>query len=147
MAGLSADTLFLAANAVALWGWIALLASPWIPTWSDRIAAVVIPLLLALAYTILAVQYLVGGLATGDGGYFTLDAVQALFNSKEVILIGWLHVLAFDLFVGAWIVRTARTERVPFWIVIVCLVPTFLFGPAGFLAFHVLRSARSFRAA
>lgn len=138
---MSTDTLFMAANAVALWGWIALLASPRFPDWSDRIAGVIIPLLLAAAYTALAALYLSGALTGGTGaGYFTLDAVMKLFATKEVVLAGWLHVLAFDLFVGAWIVRTARTESISFGWVVLCLVPTFLFGPAGLLAFYLVRT-------
>ncbi|MEM1306575.1 MAG: ABA4-like family protein [Pseudomonadota bacterium] len=135
----SADTLFLAANAVALWGWIALIASPLIPVWSNRIAAVLIPLLLSVAYTIMAALFFFGDVTIGDGGYMTLDAVQTLFSSKEAVLVGWLHVLAFDLFVGAWIVRTGRAEGVPFGVIVLCLIPTFLFGPAGFFLFHILR--------
>jgi len=138
-----ADTLFLAANAVALWGWIALLASPLIPVWSDRIAGVVIPLLLCAAYTVLAALYMSSALAGESAGYFTLDAVMALFQSKEVVLVGWLHVLAFDLFIGAWIVRTARAEDIGFGWVIGCLIPTFLFGPAGLLLFFILRQVTS----
>ena len=57
----------------------------------------------------------------------------------RVALGGWVHYLAFDLFVGAWEVRTARAEGIPHWAVIPCLVLTFLFGPAGLLAFAILR--------
>ncbi|MCF6234348.1 MAG: DUF4281 domain-containing protein [Rhodobacteraceae bacterium] len=53
-----------------------------------------------------------------------------------------MHFLAFDLLVGAWICRTARREGVTFWLVIPCLPLTFLFGPAGFLAFALVRSGR-----
>jgi hypothetical protein len=62
-----------------------------------------------------------------------------------LLLAGWLHYLAFDLFVGAWEVRTARAAAIPFLLVVPCLGLTFLFGPAGLLAFLVL--AASFRAA
>ena len=37
-----------------------------------------------------------------------------LFTSPEIALAGWIHYLAFDLFIGAWEVRTARAERIPF---------------------------------
>ena len=56
-----------------------------------------------------------------------------------VLLAGWVHYLAFDLLVGAWIVRTARAEGIPHWAVMPCLILTFLFGPAGLLAFAILR--------
>jgi len=47
------------------------------------------------------------------------------------------------LFVGAWEVRTARNERIWFVLVAPCLLLTFLFGPAGYLAFACLRAARA----
>ena len=61
----------------------------------------------------------------------------------ESALAGWTHYLAFDLFIGAWEVRTARAERIPFLAVVPCLALTFLFGPAGYLAFSALRAARA----
>ncbi|MEM7776573.1 MAG: ABA4-like family protein [Pseudomonadota bacterium] len=132
---MDADLGFQIANTVCLWGWLALLASPWIPTWADRLAGFIIPGLVSVAYVILIVMFM----GTTDGGYFTLDDVIKLFSSREVVLAGWLHVIAFDLFVGAWIVRTARAEAIAFVWVVPCLIMTFLFGPAGFLAFLALR--------
>ena len=66
-----------------------------------------------------------------------------LFTQPEIALAGWIHYLAFDLFIGAWEVRTARAERIPFLLVVPCLALTFLFGPAGYLAFTALRGARA----
>ena len=39
--------------------------------------------------------------------------------------------------------RSARAVRIPFLAVVPCLALTFLFGPAGFLAFTALRAARA----
>ena len=68
---------------------------------------------------------------------------MALFTMPEIALAGWIHYLAFDLLVGAWEVRTARREGIAFLLVLPCLALTFLFGPAGFLAFSALRAARA----
>ena len=64
---------------------------------------------------------------------------MALFTQPEVALAGWLHYLAFDLFVGAWETRVGREERIPHLLVIPCLLLTFMFGPIGFVAFLALR--------
>jgi hypothetical protein len=72
--------------------------------------------------------------------------VRALFQSDALLVAGWLHYLAFDLFVGAWQVRTARAEGIPHLMVVPCLVLTFLFGPVGFLLFLILRAAYARRA-
>lgn len=129
------DQLFQLSSPLALLGWVALLASPLAPRAAQVVAAAVVPLLLSLAYTglILAFWW------EAPGGFGTLPEVQALFTHPQIALAGWLHYLAFDLFVGAWEVRTARAEGIPHWAVIPCLILTFLFGPAGLLAFAILR--------
>ena len=129
------DQLFQLANPLALLGWLVLVASPLAPRAAQAISAAAIPLLLALAYTglILAFWW------EAPGGFGSLPEVQALFTHSQIALAGWVHYLAFDLFLGAWEVRTARAEGIPHWMVVPCLVLTFLFGPAGLLAFAILR--------
>lgn len=133
------EALFQAGTMAAVGGWAALLASPWLPRFSDAVASLVIPGLLSVAYAGLVLAFWSGA----EGGFDTLDNVALLFQSREVLLAGWLHYLAFDLFVGAWEVRTARAERIPFFLVVPCLALTFLFGPAGFLIFLMIRTVRA----
>ncbi len=135
------DTVFQAANAVALAGWLALLAAPLAPRLADRVAGAAIPLLLSVAYSGLVLAFW----SRAEGGFGELAAVMALFADPWIALAGWLHYLAFDLFVGGWAVRTARREGIAHPLVVPCLVLTFLFGPAGLLAFAVLRAARTAR--
>lgn len=133
---MSLDQIFELANTTALAGWVILLASPLAPVWSDRLAGYALPFVLAVAYAALVAVHFGGA----DGGFGSLDGVAALFTQREMVLVGWLHFLAFDLFVGAWEVRTARAEGIPFLLVVPCLVFTFLLGPIGLLLFLVLRA-------
>jgi len=135
---MSPDLIFQLANMLVLAGWAALLASPWVPALADRIAAIVVPVPLSIAYAALLLAFW----SRGSGGFDSLDNVAALFETRELLLAGWLHFLAFDLFVGAWEVRTVRAERIPFLLVVPCLALTFLFGPAGFLLFAAVRVLR-----
>lgn len=132
------DELFRVANLVALAGWLLLLASPLIGVWAERISGYVLPLLLSVVYAGLILAFW----SRSEGGFGTLSDVMRLLAKPELALAGWVHYLAFDLFVGGWEVRTARAGAVPFVLVVPCLVLTFLFGPAGFLAFVTLRAAR-----
>jgi hypothetical protein len=129
------DQLFQLANPLALLGWLVLLAAPLAPRVSQAVSATAIPLLLALAYAGL----ILGFWRDAPGGFSTLPEVQALFTNPHIALAGWLHYLAFDLFLGAWEARTARAEGIAHWLVVPCLILTFLFGPAGLLAFAILR--------
>lgn len=131
----SPDTLFQIANPVALLGWLALALSPLSPRVTQIIAGLVIPLMLALVYTGLILAHW----SSAPGGFGSLPDVMALFTSPPVALAGWVHYLAFDLAVGAWIARTAAREGIAHLLVLPCLALTFLFGPIGFLAFSALR--------
>ena len=56
-----------------------------------------------------------------------------LFTSPHAVLAGWIHYLAFDLFVGAWEVRDARRHGLSHWMVVPCLALTLMLGPFGLL--------------
>jgi len=70
----------------------------------------------------------------------SLQAVTTLFTVPELLLAGWIHFLAFDLFVGAWEVRDAQREGVHHLLVIPCLALTFMAGPAGLALSWLVRS-------
>jgi Domain of unknown function (DUF4281) len=132
------ETLFSLSGIPALLGWAALLASPSMPRLSQWVAGVIIPAILSLAYTALILAFW----TRASGGFGSLADVALLFQTPQILLAGWVHYLAFDLFVGAWIVRTARAENIPFLMIVPILPLTFLFGPAGYLAFTAIRAAR-----
>ena len=129
------DDLFQIANPLALLGWIALALSPVAPRAALALASHVIPLLLSLAYAAVIMAHWSGA----KGGFSSLPEVMKLLSTPELALAGWLHYLAFDLLVGAWACRTARSEAIPHLALLPCLALIFLFGPAGFLAFAILR--------
>jgi hypothetical protein len=134
------DMIFQIASATAMAGWLVLLVSPFIPKLADRISGLIIPTLLSIAYTALILAFL----DRAQGGYDSLDNVMTMFTVREAVLIGWIHYLAFDLFIGAWEVRTGRAEGMPFLLVLPCLPLTFMFGPVGLLLFIVLRNIYGF---
>ena len=137
LAGVDLDLVFSLASGLALASWLALAASPARMPWAPRVrfaAGRVVPAILAVAYVALF-----AATGMGDGGYDSVAAVQRLFAVPGLLLAGWLHYLAFDLFVGAWIAEHAGRLGVPHLLVLPVLALTFMFGPAGLLAFAVLR--------
>ena len=143
------DTIFGLANLAALTGWTALLLALFVPAarpaglgW----AGAILPALLAAAY----VALLVGGRdAFVDGGFGSIAEVRALFAHDAALTAGWLHYLAFDLFVGCWIIRDGLARGMARLLILPCLPLTFLFGPAGLLLYFLIRlaSARAEQAA
>jgi hypothetical protein len=131
------DTLFIVANVVALVGWIALAIAPW-----RREAMIVVA---RAAGTVLAVGYVVVFAATMTGGPdlafdYSLDGIAAFFGVPGYLLIGWVHYLAFDLWVGSWEAEEAPRAGMPHALLLPCLFLTFMLGPVGLLAFLIIRA-------
>jgi hypothetical protein len=129
------EALFSLASSAVLPGWLLLVFLPrW--KWTTRlVTGVLLPGLLGLLYIYLIATRWVGS----EGGFSSLAEVKRLFDDPALLLAGWVHYLAFDLFVGTWEVRDAQKLGIPHLLVVPCLVLTFLFGPIGLLLYFVLR--------
>lgn len=131
--------LFAAANLLAMICWFGLAGSLFISRsrpWGWHITGLVVPALFALIYIVLLAR----GIAEApEGGFGSIAAVRALFASDAALTAGWLHYLAFDLFVGTFIARAGTEVHIPGLLLLPCLALTFLFGPTGLLLFIVIR--------
>jgi hypothetical protein len=134
----SPDLIFSIANAVAIVGWLLLALLPRQHRLTEAVSALAIPALLAIAYTAIVVAEFGGS----PGGFSSLSDVALLFGNPWMLLAGWIHYLAFDLFIGGWEARDARERRIPHLLLLPCLALTFLFGPAGWLLYLGLRTWR-----
>jgi Domain of unknown function (DUF4281) len=134
------NLLFKIATAIALVGWLLIIAAPgWALT--GKVVSTGVAGLLAALYV-----YLLVGARRLDtepvrGSFGSLKGVISLFKSPRLILAGWVHFLAFDLMVALWI----RSDAVPlalshWWLVPVYLL-TLMFGPAGLLGYLLLKFA------
>ncbi len=133
------DLVFAAANTIVVPAWAFLILAPTHP-WAARLAHSAFAfLLLAALYTGgLAVAIATDAMAEG-ASFFTLDGVMALFDSRLVALNGWVHYLAFDLFVGAWIARDALRRGIGAAIRVPALLGTFILGPLGLGVYLIAR--------
>lgn len=135
------STAFSIGGYLAMLGWLGLLvslfAAPARPA-AQLTARLAMPALLAIAYGLLI--WTGFGEAQG-GGFGSITEVRALFASDSALAAGWLHYLAFDLFVGSWIAADRVGRGVPALLVVPCLILTFLFGPLGLLLYLALRLA------
>lgn len=136
------ETTFSVANTTALLGCAALIVSLFAPRLRPALhgfAGFVVPAMLGLAYLALIAVFW----SRAEGGFGSLAAVNDLFHSPGLLLAGWLHYLAFDLFVGAWIARAGAVAGIGTLWLLPCFALTFLFGPAGFLLFLAVRAAHA----
>lgn len=75
----------------------------------------------------------------GDGGMDTLQNLKTSFGRDEILVLGWVHYLVFDLFIGAWMSRDSRTLGIHHMTLIPCLVLTLFAGPIGLLSYLIIR--------
>ena len=130
------EAVFSAASTTAMLSWLLLIVRPR-ASWVQLIAGRVVPIAFAVLYAVILVPRFGGS----DGGFDSLAAVQRLFADPWLLLAGWIHYLAFDLLTGVWETRDAARRGVPHWMVIPCLLLTFMFGPLGWLAYLGVRAA------
>lgn len=134
------DTLFSLTSGLAMIGWAGLLLLPGQRFVVMILARVLIPVTIAGVYIYLMATSL--DAAPADSGFSSLAEVKALFTVDALILAGWVHYLAFDLFVGTWEVTDSRREGIPHLLVIPCLILTFMAGPIGLTLYFLIKYVR-----
>lgn len=128
------DRLFRLASTLVGPCWLLLLLAPrW--RWTQRIVTFAWPLVVAVLYVYLLVSHP----SPPGSGFSTLAQVTALFSSPYALVAGWIHYLAFDLFVGAWETRDGLRLGISRWVLLPCQLLTFFFGPAGLALYLLLK--------
>ena len=94
-----------------------------------------IPIVFSLAYIYFIVQ--VPQIFNAD--FSTLNGVLELFinSTPESAAAGWIHYLAFDFWMGAWILKNSQNKGIPHVIIIFPLIFTFILGPFGILLYYI----------
>ena len=131
------EQLFSSASTLAMLGWFILVFLPRGWKWLNSIASMLIPLILSVLYSFLIARYFF----SAEGGFDTLANVQQLFTYPAAALAGWVHYLAFDLFVGGVIAKQADKIGLSRLIQAPVLLLTFMFGPFGYLLFMLMKMA------
>jgi Domain of unknown function (DUF4281) len=136
---MTASGLFQMFNTLALLGWIVLgvavlLRRSWM---RDAVCGTYIPVALSAAYCALIALFFF----QAPGGFDSLENVQRLFTSPWTALAGWAHYLAFDLFMGARAARGFEEMGLARWPLVLILPLIFMFGPAGYLAFEIIKAS------
>jgi hypothetical protein len=135
------DTLFALFSSFVILGWLALLVAPLRRGLAITTARWVAAVLCGAYFAMLAAGLAGPGPPPG-ASFNTLDGVRLLLSTPQALLAGWVHYLAFDLFIGSWQAEDAPSARIPHWLLLPCLVLTFVAGPAGLLLYLIIKAAR-----
>ena len=141
------ESLFSIANMIAIIAWFGLIL---LPRWPALLAGCLYAGsgLLSLAYTVLIVGFMTGGIDPGPGNggeasFSSLEGVKAALSPDGAMTMGWIHYLAFDLFVGIWIARDADAKGFSRIIQAPILLLTFMAGPVGLFLWLIIRERRA----
>jgi hypothetical protein len=133
------DLIFKIAFGVSVLGWLALFVMPKNPVVNFWICGTVLPMLFAILYTGLCIFCWNDATGSFTGRFGSLDGILKMFNQSEGLLFaGYVHYLAFDLFIGAWIARRAAVLDASPLALYPSLFLTLVFGPMGLLLFKVI---------
>lgn len=130
-------TLFTLASNITIIGWLLLIFGQKWKFTRVLVQYALVSILLSLIYVWLIFNNQ-GTFSFSDFG--TLDGVTSLFSNEYIALAGWVHYLAFDLWIGSWVVGDAKRRGINHWYLLPCLVFTFMLGPIGLLMYLLLRS-------
>ncbi len=75
-----------------------------------------------------------------DFDFTSLEGILELFKkaTPESAAAGWLHYLAFDFWVGCWIVRHSQKNELNHGIIVLPLLGTLMLGPVGLILYGMI---------
>lgn len=134
----TAEIIFSILNTLVLPVWLLMLVAPRWKVTQAIVFSYGVPLILGLAYVTIVI---LNPSSLAEADFSSLGGIKSLFKNGDDWLIsaGWYHYLAFDLFVGSWILKDAQEKGVRHFIIIPCLLFTFMLGPTGFVLYYITR--------
>ncbi len=131
------ETFFTLANLFILPFWISMILLPhW--RWTRRIMQTLWPVVVLCVVYAVSLLSQIGG-AAGNLLNPTLDGIAGLLGTPAGAAAGWVHFLAFDLFVGRWAYLDSRERGISAWLVSPTLFFVFMAGPFGLLLYLAVR--------
>ncbi|MBI3394570.1 MAG: DUF4281 domain-containing protein [Spirochaetia bacterium] len=134
---MNASQIFQIANPLAASAWILLVL---FPRWK-YVRVVTVTIMSSLVFAGVYAFALSTGMGSSSGNFSSLEGVALLFQNPYALLAGWVHYLAFDLFVGSWISANALKNNISRWIILPAQFLTFMFGPIGLFTYLLIRLA------
>lgn len=134
---MSAELIFSICSTAILPGWLLLVFAPKWKWTLGLISSCLIPFSLGLVYIGLFISQ--ANVMPEGGGFGSPAELAISFSNPYLLTAGWIHYLAFDLFIGAWEVKDAQKQGINHWLVVPCLFFTLMLGPAGLALYLILR--------
>jgi hypothetical protein len=126
-------------NILALLAWVPLFLPPKFAFRNWFLEQKIATILLSLSYLIFFAIFMF--LDKNPPLDFSFEGIKQLFANEKGLLVAWIHYLAFDMMVGIYECEQALKRKIPHWLLIPCLLFTFMLGPIGWLMFWLISRA------
>ncbi|KEY19408.1 ABA4-like family protein [Kaistella antarctica] len=132
------EILFQILNNLVLLVWILMIVAPKWKVTRKITATFALTIILSIVYGAIIITSF-GKVDFMDFG--SLDGIVKMLQNSDAWGSSaiWYHFLAFDLFVGSWILKDAQKLGIPHLTIIPCLLFTFMLGPLGFLIYQIVK--------
>ncbi len=102
------------------------------------------PSLMCLFLSFFYLFFLISDGGLGEADFSSLAGILELYRNAtpEAAAAGWMHYLAFDYWVGCWMLRDAQKKAVPHLLIVVPLLCTFMLGPVGIMLYVLFTQTR-----
>jgi hypothetical protein len=128
-------------NSLIIFFWILLIFFPKKRLTISIINYPYIPVLLGFGYIYFMFLTFNGeGANIFEADFSSLNGILDLFlnATPESAAAGWLHYLAFDFWMGAWILKNSKKILIPHIFIILPLLFTFMLGPVGVITYVII---------
>ncbi|HCZ10549.1 MAG: ABA4-like family protein [Flavobacteriaceae bacterium] len=130
------ETIFNIFNSGILLFWMLLLFFPKQSITQKVIAYPWVPLVIAFGYI-----YFMGMTSgTFSADFTSLNGLTKMFQNAnpQGVAAGWLHYLAFDFWVGCWMLKNSQEKGVKHLWMLVPMLFTFMLGPVGIIIYTLV---------
>ena len=130
------ETIFNIFNSGILLFWMLILFFPKQSITQKVIAYPWVPLVIAFGYI-----YFMGMTSgTFSADFTSLNGLTKMFQNAnpQGVAAGWLHYLAFDFWVGCWMLKNSQEKGVKHLWMLVPMLFTFMLGPVGIIIYTLV---------
>ena len=130
------ETIFNIFNSGILLFWMLLLFFPEQSITQKVTAYPWVPLVIAFGYI-----YFIGMTSgTFSSDFTSLNGLTEMFQNAnpQGVAAGWLHYLAFDFWVGCWMLKNSQEKGVKHLWMLVPMLFTFMLGPVGIIIYTLV---------
>lgn len=129
------EGIFSLCGGITMIGWLLLVISPIVSPAKKIIQWGIIPFLVSLVYAWIFLTQM----GDGEGGFDTFANVKLLFQNDYALLAGWIHYLAFDLWLGCWALFDSKKYGIHHLVMIPVLFGFLMAGPFALMIYFLVR--------